>query len=122
MKYCIIFDTMIDQNRQLTNDIYLRSVAVDAEIDSTDELALLAIALLTPCIGGDGVYAARAMLGIDADDYGLAYRKGNEMQNEVTRTEDIRAYPNPAQDQLWFESPVELETHTKSYAQFLNFK
>ena len=99
----VIATTMIDQNRQLTNDIYLRSVAVDAEIDSVDIQALLAIALLTPYIGGDGVYAARAMLGIDADDYGLPYRKGNETQVIVQNNSAILVYPNPAGESITFK-------------------
>jgi len=94
---------MIDQNRQLTNDIYLRSVAVDAEIDSVDIQALLAIALLTPYIGGDGVYAARVMLGIDPYDYGLPSRKGNEAQAIVQKSTDILVYPNPASESITFE-------------------
>jgi hypothetical protein len=99
----VIATTMIDQNRQLTNDIYLRSVAVDAEIDSVDIQALLAIALLTPYIGGDGVYAARVMLGIDPYDYGLPYRKGNEAQAIVQKSTDILVYPNPASESITFE-------------------
>ena len=103
MKYSYYIRLMIDQNRQLTNDIYLRSVAVDAEIDSTDLQALWAIALLTPYIGGDGVYAARAMLGIDSDDYGLAYRTGSETLANQKVTADILVYPNPAGESITFE-------------------
>ena len=50
--------------------------------------------LLTPYIGGDAVYSARIMLGIDPDDYGLPFAKPPQML-KLTEISN-RLYPNPA--------------------------
>jgi hypothetical protein len=59
------------------------------------------IALQTPYVGGDAVFGARVMLGIDPDDYGIAYKGELDMGQVVT--ERYRIYPNPARDVLNIE-------------------
>lgn len=100
----VVAITMIDGNKQLTNEIYLNSVAVDMEIENTYyRPALFTIAMLTPYIGGDGVYTARAMLGIDPDDYGIAYRKAKPESPKAIIDGKIKTYPNPTKDAVTFE-------------------
>jgi hypothetical protein len=59
------------------------------------------IALQTPYVGGDAVFGARVMLGIDPDEYGLAYKDELDMGQEVM--ERFRIYPNPARDVINIE-------------------
>jgi len=59
---------------------------------------LFGIATITPYEGGEAVYTARVMLGIDPDTYQLYYSP-----NPIHKTEkelEAKVYPNPASKQL----------------------
>ncbi len=74
------------------------------EIDSIQKQTLFSIAMLTPYIGGEGVYSARAMLGIDPEDYNLPYRLGHFADTvKVDEVNSIKIYPNPTKDNLIIE-------------------
>lgn len=72
---------IIETNKKVANDVYLSALSKDIEFDQTQRDALFAIASLTPYIGGEGVYSARVMLGLDPDDLNLPYRKKNHQPN-----------------------------------------
>jgi hypothetical protein len=102
----IVAQNVIETNKQYVNDVYLNSFAQGKYFDSIQEQTLLAIAMLTPYVGGDAVYSARVMLGFNPNDYGLAYRQGNpEDSASVVNDADIfHVYPNPAKNYLIVET------------------
>ncbi len=103
-------ENVIETNIQATNDIYLNTLAQDVEIDSIDRQNLFVIAMLTPYVGGEGVYTARAMLGIDPEDYNLPYRIGNFGDtSQIDEENIIKVYPNPTTDKLTIEFNSDIE-------------
>ena len=57
------------------------------------------IALLTPWVGGEAVYSARILLGIDPDLHGIAYR----LQKDSTKSnisDKVKLYPNPTNSNI----------------------
>lgn len=57
--------------------------------------------MLSPYLGGDAVYTARVMLGIDPRDYNLFNRFGKT--NETESINSIRVYPNPVAESAAIE-------------------
>ena len=94
--------TTLGTNTRTLNSIYLRSVETDNyNFTQAEEEALLEIALQVPYFGGDAVFEARAMLGLDILDYPwVPYR---QQQSEVRALNVFKVYPNPASDFLMFE-------------------
>lgn len=87
---------------QQVNRVYLNKYArgyydwiTDAELDMLED-----IALTTPQEGGDAVYIARTMLGIDADDYEDLYYDITEEASYDDETKDVMVYPNPADNKI----------------------
>jgi hypothetical protein len=56
--------------------------------------ALENIALLTPWVGGQAVYSARILLGIDPDNHGIAYRLQKDSIINYEKNSFI-IFPNP---------------------------
>ena len=109
--YNLVAQNVIETNIQATNDIYLNTLAQDVELDSIDRQNLFAIAMLTPYVGGEGVYAARAMLGIDPEDYNLPYRIGRPLDSTViVEINGVKLYPNPTDNRLTIEFDNKIET------------
>lgn len=79
--------------------------------DENQRQTLEAIALLTPYIGGDAVYSARVMLGINPNNYNLAYRQEKPTNNSIATTLENNAlvYPSPAKDVLTIEFDKKIE-------------
>ena len=62
------------------------------------------IALLTPYIGGNAVYTARAIMGIDPDAKGLIFGSFGEIgQIQSDSTITCTIYPNPAKNEITVE-------------------
>jgi len=96
--------TVIETNQKVSNDIYLNTWAQNIEIDSIQRQTLFAIAMLTPYVGGEGVYSARAMLGIDPEDYNLPYRLGHFTDTLLVEEENnINVFPNPTNSNITIE-------------------
>ena len=55
------------------------------------------IALLTPYLGGDAVYTARALLGIDQDNYNIPFANPPQILKVST---GAKVYPNPAKNEI----------------------
>ncbi len=110
----IVAQNVIETNRQYVNNVYLNSFALGRYFDSIQEQTLMAIAMLTPYIGGDAVYSARVMLGINPNDYGLAYRQGNfqDSSNILNLNKSFKVYPNPAEEYLVIEFNDNLNNNT----------
>ena len=98
-------------NRKQANRIFFRSFALgDYELTEADSTELMDIALQLPYPGGDGVYVARAMLGIDPDDYGVSYRKPRpDLDTSTPLSTSVKVYPNPAQNSIIVEFTQETE-------------
>jgi len=99
----VVAQTVIEVNKQVTNNVYLTALAEDIEFDQTQRNALFAIASLTPYIGGEGVYSARVMLGLDPDDLNLPYRKARPQEENKIAIEGLHIYPNPTKDKITLE-------------------
>jgi len=108
----IVAQNVIEANKQYVNEIYLSSFAENKYFTESQQQTLEAIAMLTPYIGGDAVYTARVMLGINPNTYQLPYRKGhfNDTAIVITSENPVMVYPNPAQSQLTVEFLHALET------------
>jgi hypothetical protein len=101
--------TTIGTNTRTLNAVYLRTVEADQyAFTEAEENSLMEIALQVPYFGGDAVYEARALLGLDILDYpAIPYRQ----QSPDQRTNrQFLVYPNPATDLLVFESDNELDS------------
>jgi hypothetical protein len=100
--------SVIGTNIRTLNNIYLKTVERDRHTFTQEETdALMDIALQTPYFGGDAVYEARVLLGLDILDYpSIPYRQKSPVKSLAHQ---FLLYPNPASDLLIFESPFELE-------------
>lgn len=92
----IISDKLYVQNRKEVNSIYLNTIAQGLPLSETDSANLEQIAYITPYLGGDAVFSARVMLGLDVVDEGIEYRQAQESSSKS----DITIYPNPSTDIL----------------------
>ena len=72
---------------------------------------LQTIAMLTPYIGGEAVYSARVMLGLNPNSYNLAFRLGqvSDSTNTIVGDNILKTYPNPTKNQLTLEFVYPLE-------------
>jgi hypothetical protein len=105
----LVAQTLIETNKRVVNDIYLNSWAQNIDYDSVQKQALLDIAMLTPYIGGIGVYSARVMLGIEPEDFHLPYRFVKPLDSiHVSQLNHIKVYPNPVDNILNIEL-IEIE-------------
>ena len=93
----VLSDLLIEQNQQQVNSIYINQLLTGAPFTADEEALLESIALLTPYLGGDAVYTARAMLGIDPDEYSIAYRVAEVINRSPVLA---RVYPNPGDGNL----------------------
>jgi hypothetical protein len=94
-------ENIIESNRKFVNYHYLTKYVQGKAIGIEDSLALLPIALQTPYVGGDAVFGARVMLGIDPDDYGIAYKDDLDLGQIVTNPYQV--YPNPTANVLYID-------------------
>ena len=72
-------------------------------------LLIVNIAMQTLFTGGDAVYSARVILGIDPLQYNLDYAKSPEYNADVIENSKIKVYPNPANEVLYIETDKETE-------------
>lgn len=94
---------VFDSLERVVASIYARSWALPAEqplaFDSIDHATLYQIAHLDVLAGGEAVYTARVMLGIDPQpQMNLRQRGQNELR--FVNDENMVVFPNPAQNDL----------------------
>lgn len=95
----------MEANRKTVNSIYLDSWhKCNFEFLPTDSAVLLAVALQEPLYGGDAVYSARVMLGLDPIG-GIILRQQNteESLHQSKQEFACKIYPVPASDHLAIE-------------------
>ncbi|NVN96406.1 MAG: T9SS type A sorting domain-containing protein [Bacteroidetes bacterium] len=95
-------EKQIDRFRKIVNEIYLSTFALDNyELSSEQHERLLSIALShTPREGGEGVYIARYMLGVEIntnDNPNVQFAKG---PGKAEPAEMLTTFPNPVTDNL----------------------
>ena len=98
----IVPNNTIDINRSFVNAAYLNYYVQEKAVPDDTLTSLWQIAMLTPWIGGDAVYSARILLGIDPHEYQLPYRL-MDTTNRIVKNSYVNVYPNPANDLITFE-------------------
>lgn len=95
----LVFDSL----QVIVGDIYARSWALPANqpiaFDSADYAALYRIAHLEVLAGGEAVYTARVMLGIDPQPQ-MQFRQQAENEIRFVSEELLQIFPNPAQNDV----------------------
>ena len=72
----------------------------------------------SPFTGGDAVYSARVILGLDPSDLNLDYIKAPDSKNDIyTYSDKVKIYPNPATNQInmAFENELQNEAIFELY-------
>jgi hypothetical protein len=86
-------DRLIVENLAIVNRIVADYEFDFRELDSISRQQLEYIAYQYPQIGGEAVYRARAILGIDFEDSFLTYRLASQKDN--SNSTDFKLFPNP---------------------------
>lgn len=98
----LIPENVIEANQQFVDYLYLNYYIKDS-LPTESELQMLNyIALLTPWLGGQSVYSARVLLGIDPDRHGIAYRLQKDASTPLS-TSKVKLYPNPTYGDVTIE-------------------
>lgn len=99
-------DSYMEENSKTVSSIYLRALHGDT-LSATDTTTLYNIALLSPFKGGEAVYIARVLLGIDPTDMfpdsRIAPVKDNVQFEELNNSFGLTIYPNPANEVVRLE-------------------
>lgn len=101
-------DLPIERDLQLVNAVYIRQlIRGDNTLSPEDEEMLRNVAYLTPYEGGEAVYLARAILGVDPQEGRIAHRVS--VPEGTTQIGSIQMYPNPSSGRLtlMFDTPDE---------------
>ena len=100
----VIAQQLTETNKKYVNEVYLNKVCKKAILSETEKAALTDIALLTPFIGGNAVYTARAIMGIDPEASSLTFGSiGQISQIDSDSTLTCKIYPNPASNEVSIE-------------------
>lgn len=92
---------LIEENEQQVTDVYLRTVAIDEDEFSPDQVqTLFTIASQCPLAGGNAVWRARAMYFLideeaEFDDINTCLASGISLRQSVDLLESTSIYPNP---------------------------
>jgi hypothetical protein len=100
----LINTNLAELNKKMVMGIYLGSIAVGAELDSSQKAALEPISLLHPLIGGEGVFWACAMLDKPVNNVLPQLRKANPKNNyDKQGWTGLNVFPNPAKNEVQIE-------------------
>jgi hypothetical protein len=83
---------IMEENNRIVNSISTRNILDALILTDNERYDLTIIAYQYPHIGGDAVYRARAILGIDFDDTQIANRIFDSENDQAL----IKIYPNPS--------------------------
>jgi rRNA-processing protein FCF1 len=109
-------NTIWETNHKSVNEIYLRTIVENSELNANEITQLQSIAVQCPYEGGDAVYEARSILGFMDEDYDD--RKICNLEdlrpNTLERGQEISQllngsslfYPNPVNDLLYLNSKI----------------
>ena len=94
----------IENNRIAVNNIYLNKLVNKQPLGESDSLTLMNIAYQSSQTGGDAVFSARVILGIDVINK-VDNNQTNPInpQDNVINLASIKVYPNPANKQFTIE-------------------
>jgi len=108
----------IESNKKTLNQIYLQNIINNQIISTTDSITLYNIANQLPFLGGEAVYSARVILGLDPADLNLDYVKNTDVtHSNMVYSDKVKVYPNPANEQinLAFENELSMEAEFELY-------
>ncbi len=91
---------IVERNISLVNDIYLNYLENNYQLTEGEIENLTEIALQIPHVGGDAVYTARILLGLDPDQNRVPYFQLPIVKKLIT---SVSVYPNPAKDLINFD-------------------
>jgi hypothetical protein len=92
----IIDENQIETNRKTVNRIYLENLMNNIKVNTFDSLELVNIAWQESKFGGNAVFTARVMLGIDPDLNSISYAAPFKHLSETKYENLVTIYPNPA--------------------------
>ena len=100
----ILYQNTMEQNLKLVNEVYIASSLTDSfpNFSASSKTTLENIAYQPAILGGEGVYRARALLGLRIEDGAAALRFGNI--NKQIGNYGVLVYPNPVHGFLNIES------------------
>lgn len=88
---------IMEINKKTVNDIYLATWAVgNFELTAAQQAALQSIADQFAIEGGDAVYSARVMLGLEIHEYVPYAQRTAEQETGIVKIAEANIYPNPA--------------------------
>lgn len=108
----------IESQKKIVNNIYLQRIIKNQKICIADSITLNNIAMQSPFTGGDAVYSARVILGLDPSDLNLDYIKAPDSKNDIyTYSDKVKIYPNPATNliNMAFENELQNEAIFELY-------
>ncbi len=90
---------LFEYNRKLVNEIFISKVIQDSSLNYPDSIILENVAYQNPVTGGNAVFSARSILGLEIHDSPIQLRKSNDVILPVTSLQpDLYVYPNPANE------------------------
>ncbi len=97
-------ENLFESNIIMLNEIYLATWAQgNFYIDSISRAKLEFIALQNPISGGEAVYGARIMLGLDIADYYFEFNSQKQRKETITTANTLgRIIPNPNSGEMQF--------------------
>lgn len=108
----------METHKKTVNQIYLQTIINNQHISTADSITLFNIATQLPFFGGDAVYSARVILGLDPVNLNLDYIKGYvSTKGNSIYIDRVKIYPNPATNQinLAFENELQKEAVFELY-------
>jgi hypothetical protein len=103
----------IEWQKKVVNAIFLQKIANNLHISEQDSISLMNISMQLPFFGGEAVYSARVILGLDPANLNLDYVKGPYSQSfSDNETESVRFYPNPTSDIINLLFYIEIDVNT----------
>lgn len=103
----------IESNKKTVNHIYLHNIINNQTISTFDSITLYNIANQLPFFGGDAVYSARVILGLEPANLSLDYTKGPPTQlTSSFESDNVFLYPNPSLGSIYLEFDSEIQRYT----------
>jgi len=104
---------MVAVNKQIVNEIYLRTIALDKPLEAEDKITLMDIATLLSLAGGEGTFWAREILGVDFEDLLSSYLRTTQttVYNDNLNAQ-VKLMPNPTNGKVILNASLPINSVT----------